>query len=174
MEYFLLEQDMRYNYIPQIDDFYSQFMRRDFSKSRCNKIPNKNVVFCYSEKPVEKLDVLDRQCFLISESVKQVFGLYEPTMKFKMFCIINNLRMEYYNYFVPILEELDCLSADSETNSDKSVIKRMILDSKKTGSHAIFKIAGINTDKVVVRLDVTESLLRRKCKGIQLKSIEMK
>lgn len=174
MEYFLLEQDKRYNHTPQIDDFCSQFLRRDFSKNRCNKIQDRNVVFCHSEMPVEKLDVLDRQCFLISERAKQIFGLYEPAMKFKMFCMINNLRMEYYNYFVPILEELDCLSADSETNLDKSVIKRMILDSKQIGSHAIFKIAGINTDKMVARLDVAESLLRRKCKGIQLKPIEMK
>lgn len=68
--------------------------------------------------------------------------------------------------------ELDCLSETCVVSLDRSYIKHIKLKHiNKTPS--IFKVAGLITDIVAVRLDVVESLLRRDIRKLVIEPLDM-
>ena len=163
MDYFRISQDKRYLHTPVITNLNEIILRRaDTSIDNASKIPNINVGFARPEDHIDFIDVLDTQMFMVLDRVKDVFRMYEPGMAFKAVCILNNKTGAYGNYHIPVLPEIDCLSSESEVSTDKSNRKRLLLKREIPNEHVIFKVKGLLTDVVVIRLDVAESLLRRK------------
>ncbi len=156
MEYFWIQQDNRYLHIPMIQGFYQNMRRQDFMMDRAYKIPDRNVAFCDTEQEWDCIDIVDRQVFLVSEMVRQVFSMYEKRISYKFFCCLNNRTGAYINYYAPIIPQLDCLA-------EKRSIR---LKKEKIGDSSIFRVKNAEKEMVVVRLDVAESLLRRNVKGI--------
>ena len=60
MDYFWLRQNREYLNTPAIEGFYQTMRRKDFRPETAFKIPEKNVVFCSSQKSLDFLDILDR------------------------------------------------------------------------------------------------------------------
>ncbi len=172
MDFFRISQDKRYLHTPVITNLSDIIMRRaDTSMDNASKIPNINVGFARPEDRMDLADVLDTQMYMVLDRVKEVFNMYEPGMTFKAVCILNNKTGEYGNYHIPVLPEIDCLSSESEVSPDKNYIKRLILKHEVLEDSAIFKVRGLLTDVVVIRLDVAESLLRRKIMRYNLERI---
>lgn len=174
MEYFRIKQDERYLRAPVITNISNIIKRRkDVSIKNASQIENVNVAFSNVQYQVDFIDILDKQLFLISNDIKKVFSMYDPSMIFKEVCIINNDTDEYGRYSLPLFKEIDCMSVShSVVGPDKSYIKKLVLNqsSEKAG---IFKVAGLMTDIVVIRLDVAESLLRRDIRRFTLEELEM-
>lgn len=173
MEYFRLFQDQRYLHYPEIDNFYKRYRREYFSVASGNKIDDINVVFTPSTKNLDYIDLLDKQVILISSAVKDVFSLYDCSIFYKTFHLLNNLTGLSGLYYAPIIQEIKCLSEKSVCNLNRSVIKNIVLDFNSLKKASIFKIADINTDVLIVRLDVVESLLRRKVKGTIFEKVNL-
>lgn len=153
MNYFRVEQDKRYLHPPGIDQFIDSYNRVDFSIERSGKVPDRNVVFSNSDYELDDIDFLESPVILVSETVKDVFSMYERTLKFKTFCILNNLRRSHYTYYAPIFKKLDLHVGESLTDE------------------AVFKIPYRSKEVVIIRLDVAESLLRRSVRGIKLTTV---
>ncbi len=156
MEYFWIRQDSRYLHIPMIQGFYQNMRRQDFTIDRAHRIPDRNIAFCDTDQEWDCIDILDRQGFLVSEMVRHVFLMYEERINYKFFCCLNNRTGEYINYYAPIIPQLDCLA-------EKRTVK---LEKGKIGDSGIFRVKNTEKEMVVIRLDVAESLLRRRVKGI--------
>ena len=75
--------------------------------------------------------------------------------------------------YIPILEEIESLSEKSEKGVNKTIYKKIVLDKEKIKDKKIFKIKESSKTMVVVRLDVAESILRRKPKGVFLEKLEI-
>ncbi|NBI70151.1 hypothetical protein D3Z50_03540 [Clostridiaceae bacterium] len=165
MDYFCIRQDQRYRYTPVIQNFYSTFMRKDFMEDNGVRIPDKNVVFSNSAKEHDRVDILDSQMFAVSRPVKDVFRIYIPSMKFKQFCILNNELNSHALYYAPILKSIPCLKS-----CDKDAL---VLYKGKIGREPVFRIQDIQADRVIIRLDVAESLLRRNIKKYNLLKVEL-
>lgn len=166
MDYFLIRQDPGYRYAPVMTGFHQKMRRKDFTIQNASKIPERNVMFCDTEKPLEFLDVLDGQLFLVSETVKRVFQMYERGINYKFFCLINNYTGEYGRYYAPILPVIDCLKDSKPVQRDMVEVVR-----EAVGTRAVFRIDHAEREMTAIRLDVAESLLRRGLKGIELKRI---
>lgn len=174
MDYFRISQDKRYLHAPVIMNVRDIVLKREFvSKEFEKRIADVNIAFASPEKTTDFVDILDSQLFLVCDRVKEVFKMYEPAMIFKMVCILANLTGEYGNYYMPIFQKLDCLSNQSIITPDKSQVKRLILKSDKVKSQSMFQVAGLMTDVTVIRLDVLESLLRRKIIEFHYTQVEM-
>ncbi|MCC8024640.1 MAG: hypothetical protein LIP16_04960 [Clostridium sp.] len=163
MDYFWLRQDRRYVNPPVIEGFYTRMRRKDFVPENRYKIPDRNVVYCDSDKNLDFTDVLDRQLFLVSEKVKNVFKLYEKSIIYKCFCLLNNQRNEYMLYYAPLISEIDSFFNENE----------LTLKGEGMGSSSIFRVKCESKEVIVVRLDVAESLLRRNPEGIELRKIRI-
>lgn len=173
MEYFRIRQDSRYLHTPVITnsgDVVKQ--RKQISLTNAKQIPDVNVLFSDAPYPLDFVDVLDKQFFLISMEMKKVFQMYEPGMIFKNVCILNNQKNEYHEYALPLFYEVDCLSEKSQVSPDKSHVKKLCLRHNFDFA-SIFKVAGFMTDVVILRLDAAESLLRRGIYQYRLESVEI-
>lgn len=175
MDYFLLRQDQRYRQVPSMENFYDLARRKDFTIHNCHKIKDINLARASSPDSLDYIDILDRHVYLVSKEVKKVFLLYDPSLQFKMFCLLNQ-RVEggeAGEYYAPIFPEVDCVSPKSEFNLDKSHIKRLVLFKRKIAHFPLFRVANINKESMIVRLDVLESLLRRKLRGLLFSPVEV-
>lgn len=174
MDYFRISQDKRYLHAPVIMNVRNIVLKREFvTKEYEKRISDVNIAFASPEKTTDFVDILDSQLFLVGERVKEVIKMYEPAMIFKMVCILANLTGEYGNYYLPIFQKIDCLSEQSIITPDKSQVKRLILKPDKVKDRSMFQVAGLMTDVTVIRLDVLESLLRRKIFDFQYTKVEM-
>lgn len=165
MDYFRLCQDRRYLHTPFVDNLRSIATRKDMTLQNASRIEDYNVVFTSSKQHQDYLDVLDIQLFMICEQVKDVFDLYDASIPYKIFSILNVRQNLHFSYYAPVLPMLDALSPNSETNLDKSYLKKIVLLKEKIQDRPIFKLDGVRTEAVFIRLDVAESILRRTYHG---------
>ena len=174
MEYFLLKQDERYTYIPELKELYKKLNIKDINLLNQHKIDDIIIFYIKSEKNTEFLDVLNRQLFLISEKMKDILEKYKANIVFKMFPLIDYDNSKQEIYYLPIFEEIEALSEDAELNLNKTVVKKLILNKEKIRDKKIFKIKESSKTLVIVRLEVAESILRRDLKGIILERVEIR
>lgn len=164
MDYFWIRQDKRYCHTPVIQDFYSTFKRKDFVEESAARIPEKNAVITNSLIALDYVDILDDQMFAVSQTVRDIFRMYEPSMEFKDFCFLNNTLNTYYCYFTPVLDVIPCLKG-YETHTPV-LIKERVMDS------SILRVQDAREEMVIIRLDVAESLLRRGVRKYKLYQVK--
>lgn len=66
---------------------------------------------------------------------------------------------------------MEALSPRSEFNADRSVIKKLVLQSDKVVKKRIFRVRESEKPLIIVRLDVAESIMRRDLVGVSLKKV---
>lgn len=116
-------------------------------------------------------DVLEEPLYMVSQKVKDVLDLYDESTIYKRVSMVNLPRKKRTDYYVMLVDRIDCLHEEAEFYPDKSV-KRLVLDKEKIAEKAVFKIQGIGPAYMVVTLDIMESLLRRGCYGIRFTKVE--
>ncbi|OOM13968.1 imm11 family protein [Clostridium saccharobutylicum] len=173
MDYFLLKQDEEYTNAPVLRDVFKKIDVRNINLLNAHKIEDTIIFNVKTTDTTEFLDIIDRNLFLISEKMKKIIGKYDLGILFKTIPLIDLPNKRQENYYMPIIEEIECLSKNAELNLNKTVVKKIILDKEKIKEKKIFKIKESSKTLVVVRLDVAESLLRREFKGMCLKKLEV-
>ncbi|OOM74736.1 DUF1629 domain-containing protein [Clostridium sp. BL-8] len=173
MDYFLLKQDEEYTNAPVLMDVFSKLDVRNINLLNAHKIEDIIIFNVKCHEETEFLDILDKNLFLISEEMKKIIEKYDSGILFKTVPLIDLQYKKQGNYYMPIFEELECLSEKAELNLNKTVVKKIILDKEKIKNKKIFKIKESEKTLVVVRLEVAESLLRREFKGMSLKRLEV-
>lgn len=171
MEYFLLKQDERYTNTPRILDITNKIDFRNINLVNAHKIEDIIICNVKCDEETRFLDVLDSQRFLISENMKKILEKFNEKIVFKTVPLIDLYNKRQENYYLPIFEEVEALSERAEFNLDKTIVKKIVLDNKKIQGKKIFQIKESVKPLIVVRLDVAESLLRRRFKGIRLEEL---
>lgn len=173
MNYFLLKQDEEYTNAPVLINVFKGIDVRNINLLNAHKIDDILIFNVKCNENTEFLDILDRNLFLISEKMKKIIEKYDPKMLFKTIPLINLYLKKQENYYMPIFQEIECLSERAELNLNRTVVKKIILDKEKINGKKIFKIKESEKTLIVVRLDVAESLLRREFRGMCLKRLEV-
>lgn len=117
-------------------------------------------------------DILDRGIFILSAFASEVLKLYEPSIKTKKVCLVEEKTYIIYEYEIPILKEIDCLSEKTLYKRGKA-IDRGILVADMIPDLALFRLPDIDGCCTVARLDFVESLLKRGAKGVYLQNLEV-
>lgn len=170
MEYFLISQDKRYRNPPVINHFFDRFQPNLFYPGGSDHIPEKNIVYAQSEKNLDFIDMISGPVCLVSEPVKQVLEAYDDTIIFKMFFILNTLADQGNLYYAPIMPKIDCIKSAGSGRDAK-----LMIDCEKASDLCICRdCKDAFRNGLVVNLEVAESLLRRKFKGINYQRLEGK
>ena len=82
------------------------------------------------------------------------------------------LSDEAYEYIIPILKRIDCLSYRTTFRRGRYIDKGILIG-KNIPDTALFKIPSVDGMSTVARLDFVESLLKRGMKGICLQALEI-
>ncbi|MBN1041861.1 hypothetical protein DVW07_07245 [Clostridium botulinum] len=173
MDYFLLKQDERYTNTPRLKDMFHKINTRNIDRLNAHKIDDVIIFQVTAEERCEYLDVLDKQLFLISEKIMKIICKYDTDIVFKILPLIDSKRNTQENYYLPIFEDIEALDEKSEFNLNRTIVKKIVLNKKKIEGKKIFRIKESEKTLIVVRLDVAESLLRRKPRGISLERLEV-
>jgi len=122
---------------------------------------------------VEICDVLETPTFLISDEVKRLFHLYEPSMEFKGIQVFSIYPEDNTSplYWWPYIESIDCLS-EKTSKYENGMLKEMILKPESIINKHIFRVYGLLETRVIISLPVAESLLRRGLIGIGLEPVK--
>ena len=109
---------------------------------------------------------------LISNELKKMMSKYQRNIGFQMALLVERERGHQEVFQMMDVPEVDCLAEGVEHDFGGNV-KELVLDEEKIGVNRVFRVTGCNK-KLVVRLDVAESLLRRDASGICFEKVKMK
>lgn len=108
---------------------------------------------------------------LLSTTLKDVFISYVPGLPCSCVLLSDQKERQQHTYWVFEVECLDCLADGTEYYPD-GTWKKMVLDEKRIGAKAIFRVNGTVQKPIMIRRDVAESILRRNMLGIKLECVE--
>lgn len=173
MDYFILRQDDRYTNVPMIEQLRSQIDTRHLHLSSAHLIPDTSIFYVKTDQETCYLDLLDRQIVLLSKSLKQLVDVYQPNYAAKLAVLIDMKKQQQHEYYLPIFQEISCLSPETVFHNDHKTIKRLVLQENLIPDLPIFQLKESEKPYIIVRLDLAESILRRGYTGIQLERIVM-
>ncbi len=149
------------------NDFLTEELCYEIEALSIVHIENSDVSYVYPD-----VLTVDR-VFILSELAYSVLQIYEPAMYVKQVCFIEEGVDTVVNYYIPILPKVDCLS-DETTFTRSRKIEKGVLLGNRIPDFSIFELKGnMDGDRVIVRLDFIESLLKRGAKGITLQEMEV-
>lgn len=173
MKFYILGTDPSYANYPRIKKWFGQIDAKNFNVNDANKIPGRQILMIHESETTVFTSIIDKPFPLISAEVKEVFDMYEPHIIYKEIVLLDQKYERAEVYYLPILEEIECLNEKSEYNLDKSIIKKGVIDYERTEGRAIFRLKGFCHYYMVGRLDLVESILKRNVKGIGLEELEV-
>lgn len=173
MKYFLLQLDPSYTNAANVINWYGKLDKRKISTDDAWRLEDRTVFYISSHyDPAIFTDLLTSPFFMVTKKVRKVLHFYDGTIFFKQVVLIEQKHHQSQVYNLPILEKIDCLAEGTVYNLDKSVIKKCVIDPRKTMDKCIFWLGGMLNTYTVIRCDLAESILQRKCKGIGLIPID--
>lgn len=168
MKFYILGTDTAYTNYPKIEKWFGKIDPRDFNTRNAHRIPRRQLFTIHESENTVFTSIIDNPFPLITAEVRDAFSMYEPHIIYKEIVLLDAKNEKAEAYYLPILEEIQCLSEESEYNLDRSIIKKGIIDYERTEGKAIFRLGGFDHYYMVGRLDLVESILKRRVKGVGL------
>lgn len=172
MQHFLIETETN-DPIPEVINWYDKIKPQYVNENNAHKIKEWMLLDVNMNQDTIFPDILCDPFFLISKDIAKLLGQYEPGIKMIGVNIFSREYRVFLPYFLPILPVINCLAAQSEFVNEDIDISRGIIIEKATYGRAIFQLAGIETQRIVIRLDLLESILRREPLSIRIQEIEV-
>lgn len=114
-------------------------------------------------------DIILHPCLMVSKKAMQAIQLYDSSIRFERLILYDPEIKKTSVYYLPKLEELDVLTANSRLNRDKSAIDYAEVNGENTKGKVLFQVTSLNGTCILIHSDLVESLLRRNAVGIGLK-----
>lgn len=172
MEYYQISQDQAVTQIPSIT--VSRSLRKDELILACRHKISDPIILNTKISDLTKFpDILDRDYFLISESLKELFDLYDSKIDYRVVALCDTENIRQAIYFMPLFDPIPCLGSRTAFNLDRSVIKSMVLQHEPISNKRIFRVSFGIRPIVIVRTDVAESVMRRAFQGVILRRVPL-
>jgi len=171
MDFFVLEMAPEYT-APEPLDWYGKLDSKTILQTSYSQMPEHQVFHIKEHMQLVFTDVILFPCFLVSYDAMKIIQLYEPKLRFKRVLLYSVKQKKSMAYYVPFLEVVDCLLDQKSTGiADRTKIGLKQINSEKIGDRALVRASNATETRVLVRLDLVESLLRRKMIGIGLREV---
>ena len=117
-------------------------------------------------------DLICRPFIMVSDIILKTMLMYHPEIPYCGIKLWHKESGTNVSYFIPFLDEIDCLSEQSQYNLMGNRIVKPVLDKDKIVDKAVFRIHGYDKKCIVGRLDFVESVLRRGTLLLVLSSLQ--
>lgn len=171
MDFFLMETE-KGNQIPYSINKNRVIDIRNINRENSYKIPNCSVVEMEVPREVFLPNVLFEPMFMVDRTFAEVIEMYIPTMIFKTIYLLNKKSGINKTYYLPILEEIDCLAAGTKRSYGGLDLLQIVLK-EDILLQPIFRVKGFLHPYVIGRMDLIESVLRRHIRGMEIKKLKM-
>jgi len=170
MIFFLVETDAK-NQIPHGINANRAVDLRYVNRGQAYMIPNCCVVDMKTPREVFFPDILTEPFLMVSEEAAQVIEMYMPETIFKTIYLLETESEIHATYFMPFLEEVDCLAEQTERSRGGTELLDIVLCKDAVNEKSVFRVAGFSHVYLIVREDALESMLRRDVCGIKIKEL---
>lgn len=175
MKYFLLSWDENGNPVPRIVNWRAKLDYRAVQAKELGKLPSRTLLYIENNPETVFSDIISSPFLLVSELVWNVMKKYDIRQEGKQIVLLDGVYGFAEVYYLQNLRECACLHADTQFNNNGTVIKELIIDKVAAASlPPFFRVAEMQKDYIIGRLDFVESLLRRGAKGIRIEELKMK
>lgn len=169
MKYYLMNWEESGNPVPRIRNWSKQLDYHAVQKRQFDCLPNRSILHIEENPHTVFADLIETPFLLMSEMVWDVAKTYGACTKGRQMVLLDGVNGFAEIYYMPLLKPCSCLSESTVFNNDHSVIHRLVMDKKKEKQWLpVFRVAEMEKDYVIGRLDFVESILRRGAKGIRL------
>lgn len=167
MNYYLIETEEG-NRIPYHINKNRAIDIRMLTKEKIYRIPMWSVMEMKLSNEGFFPDLLCSPCILLSKCFMETIVMYQPDTVYRGIKLWDRESGINATYYMPILNEVDCISEKTQFNKIGNRIVKLILDKEKIKPYAAFRIKDYGKNCIVGRMDFVESLLRRGVKGIRV------
>lgn len=171
MQYYILEMEEG-NRIPYNINKNRAIDIRMLTKEKVYHIPMWNVMEMNLPGEWFFPDLLCSPCIMVSRCFMDTILMYHPDTPFRGVKLWDRESGVNATYFIPILDEVECISSDTQFNNIGNRIIKLVLEENSIKPYAAFRIKDYNQNCIVGRMDFVESLLRRGVRGIKVVSYE--
>lgn len=174
MKYFLVKSNPNYECMPRIISIpMKEISPSDLSNKKYYKFNRITVLPIYDRDHIDFIDCISSPIFLVSSLCMDVIKMYNPYIESKNIVLVSSKCNQTYNYHLPLLPVIKCLTSKSKFNLDKSCIEYAELDLNKVKYNNIFYIGDSTGIYTVIRLDILESMLKRGAKGLNINELNI-
>ena len=170
--YFMMEEDKRIQNRIRFKDIESN-VAYEFEDDELPQIQDISVLFMEGNKDSIYPDVIETPVFLVSDRLKRLLEPYDPAVFYRRVALNQVKEKKQRMYWLLITEKTECLDERSEYYPN-GWNKRVILERGAVGARRIFKVKGLMTPKILVHVDVAESIMRRDFDGILFRPVEVR
>ena len=170
MKYFIMSLEAAYTDVPRAVNWYDKINPKWINRKEAYRLPQRELLFISHQDRVIYTDILMQPFFLISAVVRDIVLMYDSLIEMKEVILLDPERRESKLYFLPILEELECVEETPLKPLNKKT-NNITLEYDKVKDKSIFAIKGKNKRYIVGNLELVESLLKRGATGIGLQEI---
>ncbi|AKG37732.1 hypothetical protein VK70_12500 [Paenibacillus durus ATCC 35681] len=139
--------------------------------AKASENPKESIFSLYVDGDCEYKDWMDRPIPMVSDELKNIFEIYQPNINWKLVVLANVRQLTQKLYWVPKLNQVDCLSQQSEWHKN-GILKKMVIDREAIRTYKICNVRGSLAQETIVDLDVAECLLKFNMSGFRLQQVE--
>lgn len=172
MRYFFITQDKALPCAIQYRDFDISGTRHVFSRQEAERLSDDVVLYLAGSGLEACWDFLQCPVTMFSERFRDVLDAYEQDLFFQEVVLIHKENSLQYRYVHTLMDEIDA-AGEGTRYYPNGTVERLVLDSRKTGTHNLFMLSGNHRKDPVVSLALAESLLRRNPVGICFEEVEV-
>lgn len=172
MKYYIMSQDKRIQNPFVLKEFPTS-ASVDLDTSYGDQLRDHTSLFTIENEGSAYPEMLEAPLVMVEKKIHDVLEMYDETVVYKTVSIINQKKNTRREYYIALIDRIDCLHSTTEFYKDNS-LKKLVLDREKIKDRQIFKVAGISSPYVIVSLDIAESILRRGCFGVRFEEVECK
>ena len=172
MKYFLIETGEG-NRIPYNINKNRAIDIKFLTKEGIRKFPRWNIM--EMEFPMEGFfpDLLCSPCIMVSRCFMETALMYHASIPYIGVKLWDRKSSTNATYFLPIFEEIECLSDKCQYNSIGNRLPELVFEEDRIRAYSAFRIKDFERNCIVGRLDFVESLLRRGIQGIKLTEVKI-
>lgn len=166
MEYYILEQNKEYTDAVSIINWFGKVDVDNIKPEKFHHLKERYVLF---SKGNYVADIITMPLLAVSAMVDYCIKKYEPYIESTALYLISEKKNDVFEYFIPHLDEVNCLAAESKINANRTILEKAVIDSECLDEDKyIFNIGKMNARYTVVRSEFAESILKRGAVGIRL------
>lgn len=115
-------------------------------------------------------DVITVPCFMVSEMVRDIIKRYDPSVWFLRIILYDKEHKRSMAYFIPYLKQI---KYKEQIDAEMRSIRHLSVQKEDIEEKVIVEIENGFNFKVIMRMDLVESILRRGAVGIGLRKIDI-
>lgn len=169
MKYFIVTVDS--NYVPPVPvGWYGKIDRKTLRGKKSYQMPKHLLLYIEKHMQTVFTDIISFPCFMVSKNVRNIIEKYDSFIRFARVVFYDREKKTSMGYYIPFLDRAE----PPVINTAHGITdKTMVLEREKLEGRVIMEIATDDKSRVIMRMDLLESILRRGAIGIGIEEVHI-